>query len=1152
MADVDSERSTETGTAAQVPGGPLRGAAAVLAPADGRAADPPARTRPLRTASGDDYVIESEAGRGGVGVVYRARDQRLGRVVAVKELQRDDPTARLRFEREMRITARLQHPGVVPVHEAGRWPTGEPFYAMKLVEGDSLKACIADARGLAARLALLPSLIAVADTMAYAHAHRVTHRDLKPANVIIGAFGETVVIDWGLAKELDEPADAADALADTLVADPYRQPLDLGTRAGTVVGTPAYMPPEQAQGQVVDQRADVYALGAMLYHLLTGVPPYAGASSGEVLSQVLAGSPPPVDGLVAGAPRELCAITRRAMAREVDDRYPSASELADELRRFQAGQLVGAYRYSRRELAGRWLRRHRGVALTVAIATLLIAGGGVTAIARILAERTRADHERDQAIQQRELATRAERTAERTANQVILAHASGDATHDPTLALAWLERLAPGEPAERERAREIALAALGHPFATAMWKAWQLPPYQLVFAPDGRSLLAASASEAVVVLDVATGAVRARWPMSTQPLAESASLDHRRVAFLDRADSVAVAEPGAARLDHPAGCEGHVASVVLSPDGRWLACFRPDASTRVIDLDGGARVDWPAAAGWPSTTQLVWAADGTELYAVTGTEAALQVLTLEGGHTRRLAPAGLHAPVRRIAAAGGTRLFVTGGDGSLALVDARDGRITWRGDAAAGDDTEVEIDASASAGVVAYRRAGESVHVLDVAAGAEVALPASCRGRRPPVVAPSGRYVAVPCDDARVLLWDRRSSAAWTLAGQGGEYALAWAPGEDVLATSGSEGRVRLWPVPAGAPRLARHADASFHALAVGPWVVTDSRAGTVIAVDATTLATRTFTLGHDMIYALAGDAAGRQVAAGSMDGRISILRTDAPDGPARVLGAGTQPIWALAFDATGERLAAARTDGAELWRLADGTRVALAGHHGEVRAVALGQLSGEALVLTGGEDATVRLFAVDGTPRRVFSGHTGAVQQVRFAGEAVVSGSMDGSVRLWQPYRGEGTVIAQHTGYVRALLVSPSLRYVASGGDDGTVAIYDLSGHRSLRLAGLEGGVRALVFAADEHALYAASTGGTLWRWDFERDQVCALRAPDGAGFSGIALAQGGAALVSAALDGELRLHATTPVACLSTDAASWPGALAALTRVQAPLGQE
>ena len=235
---------------------------------------------PLLTVDRRHYQVTGEIAKGGMGRVLDARDLRLGRAVAIKELLPRNRDAARRFEREARITARLQHPAIIHVYEAGVWSGGEPFYAMPKVKGRSLDKVVAERRTLVERLGLLPNVIAVADALAYAHHENVIHRDLKPSNVLVGAFGETVVIDWGLAKDLGAPSDPTESLHLRL----QRAPAD--TNDGSVVGTPAYMPPEQAKGRSVDQRADVYALGALLYHVLVGAPPYSGETSADVIEQV--------------------------------------------------------------------------------------------------------------------------------------------------------------------------------------------------------------------------------------------------------------------------------------------------------------------------------------------------------------------------------------------------------------------------------------------------------------------------------------------------------------------------------------------------------------------------------------------------------------------------------------------------------------------------------------------------------------------------------------------------------------------------------------------------------------------------------------------------------------------------------------------------
>nr|MBA3818764.1 serine/threonine protein kinase [Deltaproteobacteria bacterium] len=267
---------------------------------------------PLPLVDAAFYKADREIARGGMGRIVAAEDQRLGRRVALKELLEPAGEQLTRFHREALITARLQHPGIVPVYEAGRWPTGEPFFAMKLVSGRPLDRVIADARTLEERLALLPRIAAAADAIAYAHSQRVVHRDLKPANVLIGEFGETVVIDWGLAKDLrSTEVDSLDPQSP--IGGAHDQ-----TVAGAVMGTPAFMPPEQARGEAADERSDIYAIGAILYSVLCGSPPVSGE---RALEDASAGSITPLREREPAVPPELASITERAMAFSRLDRY---------------------------------------------------------------------------------------------------------------------------------------------------------------------------------------------------------------------------------------------------------------------------------------------------------------------------------------------------------------------------------------------------------------------------------------------------------------------------------------------------------------------------------------------------------------------------------------------------------------------------------------------------------------------------------------------------------------------------------------------------------------------------------------------------------------------------------------------------------------
>jgi tetratricopeptide (TPR) repeat protein len=350
----------------------------------------------LRTVADDEYLVGQELARGGMGRVLEAVD-RHGRRVAIKVLLRTTDEMTLRFVREMQISARLQHPSTVTLYEAGRWRSGEPFFSMKLVEGRSLLDALTETTRLEDRLALLPRMLAVADALAYAHERGIIHRDLKPANVLLGDFGETVVIDWGLARLANADPEG--------VLDPLAGGMDARlTQHGGALGTPAYMPPEQARGAPLDQRADVYSLGALLYHLLARIPPYEAPTIRQLLDQVLEGPPVPLRNRAPDVPPELAAIVQKCMAPDRGQRYDGAREVADDLRRFTTGRLVSAHAYTPRALISRWVRRHR-VALTATAAFLLaLAGIGAASVWRVVQERNRAEQAQAVATLQRDSA----------------------------------------------------------------------------------------------------------------------------------------------------------------------------------------------------------------------------------------------------------------------------------------------------------------------------------------------------------------------------------------------------------------------------------------------------------------------------------------------------------------------------------------------------------------------------------------------------------------------------------------------------------------------------------------------------------------------------------------------------------------------------
>ncbi len=322
------------------------------------------------------YVI----GRGGLGEVLAVWDEQLKREVALKSLTVRGPgstgtshktAAGARFLREARITARLQHPNIVPVHEIGARDDGRLYYTMRYVRGGTLADALAACKTPRERLRWMDAYARVCHAIAYAHSQGVVHRDLKPANVMVGAFGETVVLDWGLAKALGDVDPAGDGPVGESREPHGADPADR-TLQGAIMGTPAYMPPEQANGErdAIDARSDVWALGAMLYELLTGSAVYRGPNARAVLALAQAGRPPRAQGH-PDIPTELAAVIDKALAVRPADRYENAGALVADVDAWRQGGFVGAHRYSPLDWL-RWAIRQNPLAAAVGTASVLL------------------------------------------------------------------------------------------------------------------------------------------------------------------------------------------------------------------------------------------------------------------------------------------------------------------------------------------------------------------------------------------------------------------------------------------------------------------------------------------------------------------------------------------------------------------------------------------------------------------------------------------------------------------------------------------------------------------------------------------------------------------------------------------------------------
>ena len=628
--------------------------------------DAPAAPAELR------YQPGALLGQGGMGRVVMARDPVLDRDVALKRVRPGaSPDAAARLLREARVGAALEHPGIVPVYDAGTDADGAPWVAMRVVRGRTLEAMLADAPDGAARLGLVRRLHAIAEAVAYAHQRGVVHGDLKPANVMFGEHGEAQVLDWGLARDAPEGGGAP---------DPHRAP----------VGTPAYMSPEQA-GLVdapVDARTDVWSLGALLFELLTGRRLVTGR--GDSALAELASGPPDLAALGA-APAELAAITRRCLAWRQDDRYPSAGQLALDLGRFLDGRLVEAHPYSLLDHARRFVRRRR---LPLAVAAL-----GVVALAVAVARG-----------QDREDAQRAGLLGELAAGRAV----AGDRMGAAQLALDALDL------AENPKARG-ALAATLAGALPRLDRTLELPAGcdGLALSPDATAL--ACRDDAVLtVYDFP--ALTARWRRAVGTVGGVAVTDGWVVAGpLERRDErsypvdVLALDDGATLLAANIQTRGHPRrfgpTVAVLRGVEHLYIQRGDPPVLVVNDWCSGAVPTAVAADAAGRRLVVACPDGAVLWGEIG------------GPATRLA-LGFAADDWATACA-----FTA--DGAL-LVGSRAGRV-WRADAAGVAETEPATLGDGPIG--GFERVGEDAVVVtdnalwlwQVGTGAPERLPASER-----------------------------------------------------------------------------------------------------------------------------------------------------------------------------------------------------------------------------------------------------------------------------------------------------------------------------------------------------------------------------------------------------------------------------------------
>jgi predicted Ser/Thr protein kinase len=561
------------------------------------------------------YEVLGELGRGGMGVVYRARQARLGRTVALKVLLAGAHAGEqelARFRAEAEAVARLHHPNVVQVYEVGE-EGGHPYLALEYVDGgslaDRLRGTPLPARE-AARLAE-----ALARAVHAAHEKGIVHRDLKPANVLLTADGTPKVVDFGLAKRLDGAT--------------------LHTQTGAVLGTPDYMAPEQAEGQAVGPAADIHALGTLLYQMLTGRPPFVAENALDTLLRVRLDEPVPPSVLQPKVPRDLSTVCLKCLPKAPAQRYASARDLADDLRRFLNGEPVRARPVGRAERLWRWCRRNPAVAaLLVAVALTLVVGTAVSTVLAVAADargryademqrlRGLADDKAQEALEQRARAEKAELLARRRLYLSDMRVAER----------AWQDRLLPVMQNVLDRHGEGSVEQDMRGFEWYYLARLPLYPEQVVlrghtkavtgavFSPDGLRIASAGGDGSVKVWDAATGLLRLTLPGHPWGILDVAfSPDGKQLASAGRDGTVKVWDSTTGRPERTLrGPARAVTGVAFTPDGGRLVSVSQGVVTEKGQfVAGGGIRAWDLASGrevlsvWPGTPDKSGASSST-------------------------------------------------------------------------------------------------------------------------------------------------------------------------------------------------------------------------------------------------------------------------------------------------------------------------------------------------------------------------------------------------------------------------------------------------------------------------------------------------------------------------------------------------------------
>jgi WD40 repeat protein/predicted Ser/Thr protein kinase len=1004
-----------------------------------------------------DYELLEEIARGGMGIVYRARQASLNRIVAVKVLISGllaSPEFVQRFRAEAAAAASLQHPNIVAIHEVG-FREGQHFFAMDYVLGSSLAELTRNGP-LAARRAA-GYVKTIAEAIHYAHARGILHRDLKPANVLIDEKDQPHVTDFGLAKDLHKHTDL--------------------TLSGQVLGSPSYMPPEQAEARrgKVGVRSDVYSLGAVLYHLLTARPPFAADTIAKTLHQVQNDEPVSPRLLNGAVPQDLTTICLKCLEKEPEKRYATAQDLAEDLGRFLERKPILARPISRPEKFWRWCRRNPVVATLAATAALIF----VLGFAGVAWQGQRASQAAANARRLGHIAQGGQYAA-----QMKLAHGAYQAGKIGTaFELLKAQIPAPGEPDFRGfEWRYLYRLCSGSPGEII---ATNTGVFQSVaYSPDGHTVAFGTGDGLVEIFGADSHQRIKRWkahegavdylayyPPNGNWLATTSGddgilklwdIEQERVLF---------------SMD---GSKGMCVDFAFSPTGRYLAARETDAlSLNLWEL----HTSMPGAA--PTVTRkanlgflgpAVFSPDERTLFVCNKNARAAALLDLSGDGVVQL-PEGAHVDFIQAAAFSrdGSKLVTGGADERVVLWDVGDH--------------------------VAISRQYETDLIVPTA----VAL------------SPDNQTLFAGGWGPNIRLWNLQKTPEFsTLQGHGsGVNGMALAPDGRALASAGRDGTARIWPLAKAGLEAATQPVAPFRTLVHSKDTFSSSR-------------------GQQAVLAMAVSPHKDKVVAASDEKLLVVdLLSDAEPvcvDIASVFGVQEAGVMGIRFSSDGSQLAVGSGFGeiafldATTWRR---TKEPVQFHNSQIWNIDF-CLDGKVLITSGSNGTGIKLTEIaSGRLIREIRGVEGSFPPQPTAVSPdrtlLATGSPEQRVRIWDIASGRLVTSSpenQKVRFLHALAFSPDGRLLAYADELGAIFLWDFAGARPLRkLVGHSGPVNTLAFSPDGRTLASGGMDHTVRLWHPEIDQEVAILTGHTGWVWCVAFARGGDILLSGSRDGTLKL---------------------------------